>query len=151
MRKGLVLFQFLVVTSLLIGILTLNKQLDYMANKDMGYDPKNLVYVRSSDKMRNDNNNYQAFADEVANHSGIQHIAGVANGSYQTVQYEGMPVTERKGAIIMVAGPEYAEAMAVPAARVSPLTFLPLLSLPSQLYRISLDFSGFFAVAILLP
>ena len=113
-RKGLVLFQFLVVTSLLIGILTLNKQLDYMANKDMGYDPKNLVYVRSSDKMRNDNNNYQAFVEEVANHSGIQHIAGVANGSYQTVQYEGMPVTERKGAIIMVAGPEYAEAMAVP-------------------------------------
>jgi putative ABC transport system permease protein len=113
-RKGLVLFQFLVVTSLLIGILTLNTQLDFMANKDMGYDAKNLVYVRSSDKMRNDNNNYQTFIDEVRNHSGVRHVAGIANGSYQTVQYEGMPVTERKGAIIMVAGPEYAEAMAVP-------------------------------------
>ncbi len=113
-RKGLVLFQFIVVTGLLIGILTLNKQLDYMANKDMGYDPKNLVYVRSSDKMRNDNNHYQSFIEEVASQPGVQYIAGVANGSYQTVQYEGMPVSERKGAIIMTAGPDYARALAVP-------------------------------------
>lgn len=113
-RKGLVLFQFLVVTALLIGILTLNKQLDYMNNKDMGYDPKHLIYVRSSDKMRQENNHYHSFINEVSNLPGIQYIAGIANGSYQTVQYEGMPVTERKGAIIMEAGPQYAQAMAVP-------------------------------------
>lgn len=113
-RKGLVLFQFMVVTALLIGILALNKQLYYMSHKDMGYDSNNLVYVRSSDKMRNDNNHYQSFVDEVANHTGIAHIAGISNGSYQTVAYEGMPVTERKGAIILVAGPSYAQAMGVP-------------------------------------
>jgi putative ABC transport system permease protein len=113
-RKGLVLFQFMVVTALLIGILTLNKQLDYMNNKDMGYNPKNLIYVRSSDKMRNENNHYQSFINEVANLPDVQHIAGVANGSYQTVQYEGMPVTERKGAIIMEVGPEYAQALGIP-------------------------------------
>lgn len=113
-RKGLVLFQFMVVTALLIGILTLNKQLDYMNTKDMGYNPKNLIYVRSSDKMRNENNHYQSFISEVANLPDVEYIAGVANGSYQTVQYEGMPVTERKGAIIMEVGPEYAQALGIP-------------------------------------
>lgn len=113
-RKGLVLFQFTVVTALLIGILTLSRQLDYMTSKDMGYNPNNLIYVRSSDKMRNENQHYQSFIQEVANLPEVEHIAGVANGSYQTVQYEGMPVTERKGAIIMEVGPEYAQALGIP-------------------------------------
>ncbi len=113
-RKGLVLFQFTVVTALLIGILTLSRQLDYMTSKDMGYNPKNLIYVRSSDKMRTENQHYQSFIQEVANLPEVEHIAGVASGSYQTVQYEGMPVTERKGAIIMEVGPEYAQALGIP-------------------------------------
>lgn len=113
-RKGLVVFQFVVVTSLLIGILTLNRQLSYMNNKNMGYNPENLAYVRSSDKMRQGNNHYQSFITEVSNLPGVEFIAGVANGSYQTVQYEGMPVTERKGAIIMSAGPDYARTLGIP-------------------------------------
>ncbi|MBL7846041.1 MAG: ABC transporter permease [Cyclobacteriaceae bacterium] len=113
-RKGLVIFQFIVVTTLLIGIITLNKQLSYMNNKDMGYNPEGLVYMRSSDKMRQENNNYQSFITEVDNLPGVQYIAGVAGGSYETVQYEGMPVTERKGAIIMNTGPDYALTMGIP-------------------------------------
>lgn len=113
-RKGLVVFQFIVVTALLIGILTLNRQLDYMNNKDKGYNPENLIYVRSSDKMRQENNFYQSFITEVGNMPGVEYIAGIANGSYQTVQYEGMPVTERKGAIIMSTGPDYAPALGIP-------------------------------------
>lgn len=113
-RKGLVLFQFTVVTALLIGIFTLNLQLDYMMNKDMGYNPRNLIYVRSSDKMRENTNYYESFIEEVSNLPEVAHIAGMANGSYQTVQYEGMPVNERKGAIIMEVGPAYAQALAIP-------------------------------------
>lgn len=113
-RKGLVIFQFIVVTALLIGIITLNRQLNYMNTKDKGYNPENLIYVRSSDKMRQENNYYQSFITEVANQPGVEYIAGIADGSYQTVQYEGMPVTERKGAIIMSAGPDYAQAMGIP-------------------------------------
>lgn len=113
-RKGLVVFQFIVVTALLIGIITLNRQLNYMNNKDMGYNPENLVYLRSSDKMRQENNNYQAFITEVANLPGVEYMSGVAGGSYQTVQYEGMPVTTRKGAIIMNTGPDYAKTMGIP-------------------------------------
>lgn len=112
-RKGLVLFQFIVVTALLIGILTLNAQLEYMNSKDLGHKPENLIHVRSSDKMRRDNQNYQSFIAEVAQLKGVEFIAGIADGSYQTVQYEGMPETERKGAIIMSAGPEYAQALGI--------------------------------------
>jgi len=113
-RKGLVVFQFIVVTALLIGILTLNRQLHYMNTKDMGYNPTNLIYVRSSDKMRQENNHYQSFITEVDNLPGVEFIAGIADGSYQTVQYEGMPVTERKGAIIIEAGPDYAPTLGIP-------------------------------------
>lgn len=113
-RKGLVVFQFVVVTALLIGILTLNRQLHYMNTKDMGYNPKNLIYVRSSDKMRQENNHYQSFITEVDNLPGVEFIAGIADGSYQTVQYEGMPATERKGAIVMSAGHDYAPALGIP-------------------------------------
>lgn len=113
-RKGLVVFQFVVVTALLIGILTLNRQLDYMNTKDKGYNPENLVYIRSSDKMRQENNHYQSFITEVDNLPGVEYIAGIADGSYQTVQYEGMPLTERKGAIIMSVGPDYARVLGIP-------------------------------------
>ncbi len=113
-RKGLVVFQFIVVTALLIGIITLNKQLYYMNHKDMGYNPEGLLYLRSSDKMRQENNYYQSFITEVDNLPGVEYMAGVAGGSYETVQYEGMPVTERKGAIIMNAGPDYAPTMGIP-------------------------------------
>ncbi len=113
-RKGLVVFQFIVVTALLIGIITLNRQLEYMNNKDRGYNPENLIYVRSSDKMRQLDAHYQSFITEVDNLPGVEYIAGVADGSYQTVQYEGMPESDRKGAIIMSVGPDYARAVQIP-------------------------------------
>lgn len=113
-RKGLVLFQFVVVTALLIGILTLNAQLQYMNTKDLGYNPENMVFVRSSDQMRKSDANYQSFITEVLNQPGVQFVAGVADGGYQNVRYEGMPETERKGAIIMQAGPQYAQTLGIP-------------------------------------
>jgi len=112
-RKGLVILQFVVVALLLVTIITMQNQLFYIANKDLGYDYKNLVYVRSSDKMGEDPKNYQSFVNELKNSGVIQHVSGVSSWAYQSVEFEGMEPNERKGAIIMTAGADYAQAMGI--------------------------------------
>ncbi|GAB5526917.1 MAG: ABC transporter permease [Roseivirga sp.] len=45
LRKGLVVFQFMVSTTLIICTLLVQKQLDFIKNKDLGYNKENMVLV----------------------------------------------------------------------------------------------------------
>ncbi len=45
MQKVLVVFQFTIAAFLIIGVLTMNRQITYMINKDKGYDDKNLLGI----------------------------------------------------------------------------------------------------------
>ncbi len=45
LRKGLVVFQFMISTTLIISTLIVQKQLDFMENKDLGYTKENVVLV----------------------------------------------------------------------------------------------------------
>lgn len=45
LQKGLVIFQFTLVTVMILGTLTIYHQFDYLTNKDLGYDSSNLVRV----------------------------------------------------------------------------------------------------------
>ena len=42
-RKGLVVFQFTISIIFIIGILVINKQIDYMQTKNLGYDKENVI------------------------------------------------------------------------------------------------------------
>lgn len=54
LRKVLVVFQFFVSISLLISMIVIREQLDFMENKDLGFDKNAVVVVRTSSENRYD-------------------------------------------------------------------------------------------------
>ncbi|HVZ97473.1 MAG TPA: ABC transporter permease [Chitinophagaceae bacterium] len=45
LRSGLIVFQFFVSTALIIATLIVSKQLHFMQNKKLGYDPEQVLYI----------------------------------------------------------------------------------------------------------
>ena len=44
-RKGLVVFQFLISTFLIISTLVIHQQMEYVKNKNLGYNKENIIYL----------------------------------------------------------------------------------------------------------
>ena len=44
-RKALIIFQFVLSVSVLIGVLTMNKQINFIDSKDLGFNKENLIVV----------------------------------------------------------------------------------------------------------
>ncbi len=74
LRKGLVIFQFGITVVLLVGIFTINKQLEYIKTKDLGFDKQALITlsVNGSDEVQQ---NYQPFKHELVGYSGVSRVA----------------------------------------------------------------------------
>ncbi len=53
-RSGLVVFQFAISISLIIGTLVVGRQMDFIQNKDLGYDREELIVVRDAGLLGND-------------------------------------------------------------------------------------------------
>ncbi|WP_394748884.1 ABC transporter permease [Spongiimicrobium salis] len=53
LRKGLVVFQFVISTTLIIATLVIQKQLDFMENRELGFNKENLVMVPLEGSLRN--------------------------------------------------------------------------------------------------
>jgi len=75
-RKGLVIFQFAISVGLLISVFTMNRQLNFMVQKDLGFDEKQVMVVRSDNNAFRDNT--QTIRQELMGHPEIQNI-GLAN------------------------------------------------------------------------
>ena len=71
-RKILVLVQFSISIILIISVFIVNRQLEYVRKKELGYDKENLVYF----PVRGDYNNYYStFRDRLLQESNIQNVA----------------------------------------------------------------------------
>ncbi|MCG8305743.1 MAG: ABC transporter permease [Cytophagales bacterium] len=70
-RSGLVVFQFVISTGLIIGTLVVNKQMSYILNKNIGYDKDQLLVLRDSWML---GNKEIAFKDHFLNDSRVEHI-----------------------------------------------------------------------------
>ncbi|MEM1124203.1 MAG: ABC transporter permease, partial [Bacteroidota bacterium] len=55
-RKGLVLFQFVVYTLLIVGTITVYQQMQYIQNKNLGYDRSNVLMMQLEGDMGNQYN-----------------------------------------------------------------------------------------------
>jgi len=77
-RKALVVCQFTFSIGLIIGTLVINRQLNYIQNKELGFD-RSFVF---SVPMRNMENQYQSVKGELMNQSGI---TGVTTGDASIV------------------------------------------------------------------
>ena len=68
LRKGLVVFQFIMSIILIIGTITVYQQLNYIRNKSLGVDRENVVYLFSEGNVRDQ---YKTFKEELKNKPGI--------------------------------------------------------------------------------
>ncbi|WP_435314300.1 ABC transporter permease [Cellulophaga fucicola] len=85
-RKALVVLQFTASVVLIVGVLVVYQQLEFMKNKDLGYTPQNVVAV-STAAIKTYNNKH-ALAEEVKRVSSVLEV-GLAQG------FPGMEVSGR--------------------------------------------------------
>ena len=77
LRKSLMTIQFVISLALIIGTGMVQKQLQYMLDKDLGFDQEQVVVVPlgNGDVWRNK----QVFADQITALSGVKNVALTAN------------------------------------------------------------------------
>ena len=69
LRSGLVVFQFAISIFLIIGTLVIYSQLNYIHNKNIGYDRDHVLVIKNTDALGNE---AKVFKDEVLKLSGVQ-------------------------------------------------------------------------------
>jgi putative ABC transport system permease protein len=73
LRNGLVVFQFFISMVLIVGTLTVGKQMQYMQNKSLGYDKEKVLVVERVFAL---DNKSQTFIDELKRIPGVRNAAG---------------------------------------------------------------------------
>lgn len=74
-RSGLVVFQFVVSAGLILATLVVNQQMQYIQNKDIGYDRDQLLVLREAYLLGNDND---AFKNELLKNPKVASITNSA-------------------------------------------------------------------------
>ncbi len=93
-RKGLVVFQFAVSLILIVSILVIYRQIQFVQTQHLGYDKDNILYFEMEGKVEL---NPETFLTEVKNISGIVNASSIGHslvdGGYRsstsTLQWEG--------------------------------------------------------------
>jgi len=75
-RKILVIIQFSISIGLIISSIVVNKQLNYIKNKDLGYDKENLVETWRRGKI---NTSYKLFKERLLASPHITHVSSISN------------------------------------------------------------------------
>jgi putative ABC transport system permease protein len=73
LRNGLVIFQFFISIVLIVGTLTVRKQMLYMENKSLGYDKEQVLVVERVFALENKS---ETFIEELKRIPGIENAAG---------------------------------------------------------------------------
>ena len=76
LRKGLVVFQFSLSIILIVGMLVIYRQVNYVQNISLGYQPAHLVYFPLEGKFIND---FNLLKDNIATIPGVQNISCMTN------------------------------------------------------------------------
>jgi ABC-type antimicrobial peptide transport system permease subunit len=75
-RKGLVVFQFILSVLFIIGTIVVSKQINFIQNRNLGYDKENLIYVPMDGEL---SSKFQVFKDEALKMPGIQSISHISD------------------------------------------------------------------------
>jgi ABC-type antimicrobial peptide transport system permease subunit len=73
-RKGLVVFQFILSTVLIIGMIVISKQIDYIQTKNLGYNRDNLIYIPIEGEYKT---KYELFKNEALKLPGIAAVSRI--------------------------------------------------------------------------
>jgi putative ABC transport system permease protein len=73
-RKGLVIFQFVLSVALIAMVLVIRNQMDYMQNTALGFDKQQqlILSLQSSESMQN----FAALKNSLESHQGVQSVSG---------------------------------------------------------------------------
>jgi putative ABC transport system permease protein len=74
LRKGLVIFQFVLSVLLITGTVIVSRQMRYMESKDLGYSRENVVYMPVEGEL---DAKYAVFKNELLNQPGIQTVSRI--------------------------------------------------------------------------
>lgn len=70
-RKGLVVFQFALSIMLIVGMMVVYRQIDYIQSKNLGFDRENMLYVPLEGDL---SKNFKTFKEELINMPGIKSV-----------------------------------------------------------------------------
>lgn len=85
-RKGLVVFQFALSIIFIVGVIVISNQVQYIQNKNLGYEKSNLIYLPLTGNI---SNNFSASKQEALKISGV---FSVSQMSQRPVQLENATV-----------------------------------------------------------
>lgn len=72
LRSGLIVFQFLITTALIIGALVVYRQLDYVQNKKLGFDKEQVLILNDAYALRD---NIQPFKEKMLQNSAVKKVS----------------------------------------------------------------------------
>lgn len=75
-RQGLVITQFAIAIFLVVGTLVIYNQMNYMRNKNLGYNKENLLYIPTNEDINKD---YNIIKTELSQLPGVQSVS-TSNG-----------------------------------------------------------------------
>ena len=116
-RRGLVVFQFVLVIAFIAGTITISRQVDYMQSKNLGFDRENLLYVPLQGDLVN---KYEVFKQQLLNRPGIQNVTRSTNAPSHIntheydLSWEGKSEDEKVVAIHNGIGYEFLSMMNIP-------------------------------------
>lgn len=109
-KQSLSIIQITISLVLIIGVIIISKQLNFMKTKDLGFDNTNIIYFRSNDDI---NEKYELFKQRILESPAIYSVARAGNEFGQ--RYHITDEEEFNGAKIsyqaMVADPDFVETM----------------------------------------
>ncbi len=76
LRKGLVVFQFILSIILIIGTIVVSKQVNYIQTTNLGYDRQNLVYIPLEGDLLS---KYKLFKDQLVKMPGIKDVSRITD------------------------------------------------------------------------
>lgn len=118
LRKGLVVFQFVLSTLLVFCASIAFYQHEYLTKASMGFDPTNLLMVRLGEQLPNYDN--ETLKEEIAKINGISQVRltsaqpGIEPGWSPSIDYPGMSPGEREYLNVQYVDKKYFEALGIP-------------------------------------
>jgi ABC-type antimicrobial peptide transport system permease subunit len=73
-RKGLVVFQFAISVILIVSVLVIYKQIQFIQNKNLGFDKEQIIHFKREGRLNQDLN---VFLSEIKKLSGVRQAAGI--------------------------------------------------------------------------
>src|SRR5260221_7449273 len=112
-RKGLVAFQFTLSIVLIVSVLVVYKQIEFVQNASLGYDKANVIYFEVEGRVKD---NAETFLSEIKRIPGIKNAASstsdMTGHSWSVgLNWEGKTSDDKARAELMAVNPDFLETL----------------------------------------